>query len=112
MSALTPALKNRIEKLVTSTPTLLFMKGTPEQPMCGFSGRAVQILRFMDAPFESVNILDEPELREGLKEYGQWPTYPQLYVGGQLVGGCDIMTEMYQSGELHDLLGVEIKSAE
>lgn len=105
-------LQTRIEELVNSAPTILFMKGTPQAPMCGFSARAVQILRFMDAPFESVNILEDMELREGLKEYGQWPTYPQLYAGGQLVGGCDIMTEMYQSGELHDLLGVEIKAAE
>lgn len=105
---LSPVLKSRIETLVSGAPTLLFMKGTPEQPMCGFSARAVQILNHMDAPFESVNILDDTELREGLKEYGQWPTFPQLYRNGELLGGCDIMTEMYQSGELHHALGVEL----
>jgi monothiol glutaredoxin len=107
---MTPALKARIEKLLKDNPTLLFMKGTPEQPMCGFSARAVQILNHMDAPFGSVNILDDMELREGLKEYAQWPTFPQLYVGGELLGGCDIMTEMYQSGELHDALGIKLPS--
>lgn len=98
------ALKTRIEKLLKSNPTVLFMKGVPEAPMCGFSARAVQILNMLDAPFEGINILDDPDLRQGLKDYGNWPTFPQLYHKGQLVGGCDIMTEMYQSGELQEAL--------
>ena len=98
------ALKTRIEATINQSPTVLFMKGLPESPMCGFSARAVQILNLLDVPFTGVDILQDPDLRQGLKDYGQWPTFPQLYHKGQLVGGCDIMTEMYQSGELHDVL--------
>lgn len=105
------ALKTRIETLLAANPTLLVMKGTPEAPMCGFSARAVQILNFMNAPFTSVNILDDPDLRQGLKEYSNWPTYPQLYVGGQLLGGVDIMTEMYGEGELHEALGIPLPTS-
>lgn len=106
------ALTTRIETLLAANPTLLVMKGTPDAPMCGFSARAVQILNFMKAPFGSVNILEDDELRQGLKEYSNWPTYPQLYVNGQLIGGVDIMTEMYGEGELHEALGIPLPATE
>ena len=84
---------------------ILFMKGTPEQPMCGFSATAVQILQACNLPlFFSVNVLEEPAIREGVKVFSDWPTIPQLYIRGEFIGGCDIMREMYQSGELKQLL--------
>lgn len=94
----------RIESQLQAAPVLLFMKGSSAFPQCGFSGRAVQILEACGADYSTVNILEELELREALKEYSHWPTYPQLYVNGELLGGCDIMLEMYQSGELQKLL--------
>jgi monothiol glutaredoxin len=90
----------RIEGLVSSNPVMLFMKGTKQFPACGFSNAVVQILKKEGVPFETFNILADPEMRQSLKEYSNWPTYPQLYVGGKFVGGCDIVTEMHQSGEL------------
>ncbi|WP_054774076.1 Grx4 family monothiol glutaredoxin [Methylogaea oryzae] len=99
----------RIESQLKGHPVLLYMKGTPAFPQCGFSARAVQILEASGAAYETVNIFDDPELREALKEYSHWPTYPQLYVNGELVGGCDIMMEMHQSGELQKLLGGAVK---
>lgn len=101
---LTPELKARITRQVTENPVVLYMKGTAGQPMCGFSARAVAILNKLEVPFTDVNILEDEDLRQGLKEFGQWPTFPQLYVGGTLVGGADIMLEMYDSGELAGLL--------
>ncbi len=95
---------DEIDTIVRSHPVVLFMKGTPEFPMCGFSQRAVAILQKYDVPFHAVNVLVDPELREAVKEYANWPTYPQLYVNGELVGGCDIMVEMDASGELAELL--------
>ncbi|WP_347555204.1 Grx4 family monothiol glutaredoxin [Robbsia sp. KACC 23696] len=91
----------RIQQLVDEHPVVLFMKGTAQFPMCGFSGRAIQILKAcgVDKPF-TVNVLDDPEIRQGIKEFSSWPTIPQLYVKGEFIGGSDIMTEMYQSGEL------------
>jgi monothiol glutaredoxin len=79
---------------------MLFMKGTRQIPACGFSNAVVQILKKEAVPFETFNILADPEVRQGLKEYSSWPTYPQLYIGGKFVGGCDIVTELHQSGEL------------
>ena len=96
-----------VEKIKTelgSSPVVLFMKGTPDFPQCGFSARTVQVLRTLGAEFKSVNIFEEPEMREALKRYSNWPTYPQLYVKGELIGGCDIAVEMYESGELGKLL--------
>lgn len=95
----------RIQSQLQAHPVLLYMKGTPAFPQCGFSARAVQILEACGAAYGTVNIFEDPELREALKEYSHWPTYPQLYVNGELVGGCDIMLEMHQSGELQKLLG-------
>ncbi len=95
----------RIDQLVKSNDVVLFMKGTPQFPQCGFSGRAVQILQACGvSEYASVNVLEDGEVRQAIKEYANWPTIPQLYVRGEFVGGSDIMTEMYQSGELKDLL--------
>jgi len=94
----------KIKAELGSEPVVLFMKGTPDFPQCGFSAQTVAALRAVGAQFKSVNIFEEPELREALKRYSNWPTYPQLYVKGELVGGCDIALEMYESGELKTLL--------
>ena len=94
----------RIKSQLSSNPVLLYMKGTPDFPQCGFSATAVRALNAVDAAFESVNIFEDPELREALKQYSNWPTYPQLYVNGELIGGCDIIVEMYNSGELKKLI--------
>ncbi len=94
----------RIKSHLASAPVVLFMKGTPDFPQCGFSAQTVSALRALGARFAAVNIFEDPELREALKRYSNWPTYPQLYVGGELVGGCDIVLEMARSGELRKLL--------
>jgi monothiol glutaredoxin len=94
----------RIKAQLASAPVVLFMKGTPDFPQCGFSAQTVSALKAVGASFSTFNIFEDPELREGLKRYSNWPTYPQLYVKGELVGGCDIALEMYQSGELKQLL--------
>ena len=97
--------KKQIHDTVTGNPVVLFMKGTPQFPQCGFSATAVQILKACGVnQFASVNVLTEPEIRAGIKDYANWPTIPQLYVNGEFVGGCDIMKEMYQSGELQKQL--------
>ena len=94
-----------IREQVTGNPVVLYMKGTPRAPMCGFSATAVQILRACNVPlFFSVNVLEEPAIREGVKVFSDWPTIPQLYIRGEFIGGCDIMREMYESGELKRLL--------
>ena len=97
--------QQRIDQLVKSNTVVLFMKGTPQFPQCGFSGRAAQILKACGVDeYASVNVLADEEIRQGIKEYANWPTIPQLYVRGEFVGGSDIMMEMYESGELADLL--------
>ena len=95
---------SRIDSEVKSNDVVLFMKGTPQFPMCGFSGQVVQILGYLGVPYKGVNVLEDQEIREGIKSYSNWPTIPQLYVKGEFVGGCDIVREMYQSGELVELL--------
>lgn len=97
-------LNARIEKQLSENQILLYMKGTPDFPQCGFSGQTVAALKAAGQSFAYVNILEEPEIREGLKAYSNWPTFPQLYVKGELIGGCDIVVEMYHSGELQKLL--------
>jgi monothiol glutaredoxin len=94
----------QIDNEVKSNDVVLFMKGTAEMPMCGFSGRSVQILQHLGVPFKDINVLASDELRQGIKEYTNWPTIPQLYVKGEFVGGADIMMEMFQSGELKQLM--------
>jgi monothiol glutaredoxin len=96
--------QDKIREQVEGNPIILYMKGTPQFPQCGFSGRAVQILKSCGAKFASVNVLAEPEIREGIKQFGNWPTIPQLYIQGQLVGGSDIMTELFEKGELQKLV--------
>ncbi|MDG2375250.1 MAG: Grx4 family monothiol glutaredoxin [Woeseiaceae bacterium] len=100
----------RIKDQLDKNPVLLYMKGTPDFPQCGFSGQTVGALKAIGRPFAYVNIFEDPEVRDGLKVYSNWPTFPQLYVNGELIGGCDIVVEMYHSGELKDLLGEEATS--
>ncbi|HEY8435279.1 MAG TPA: Grx4 family monothiol glutaredoxin [Sphingomicrobium sp.] len=97
--------RNRIDDIVKKSDIVLFMKGTSLFPQCGFSSRAVAILERLGAHYETVDVLQDPEIRQGIKEYSDWPTVPQLYVKGEFVGGSDIMMEMYESGELQQLLG-------
>jgi monothiol glutaredoxin len=93
-----------IDNEVKTNDVVLFMKGTPQFPQCGFSGQVVQILDYLGVPYKGINVLESGELREGIKAYAQWPTIPQLYVKGEFVGGCDIVREMFQAGELQSLL--------
>jgi monothiol glutaredoxin len=94
----------RIKQQLSGSKVLLYMKGTPDFPQCGFSAAAVQALSAAGTHFDTVNIFEDPELREALKQYSNWPTYPQLYINGELIGGADIIREMYQSGELQKVL--------
>jgi monothiol glutaredoxin len=97
---------------VKGNDVVLFMKGTPQFPMCGFSGQVVQILDYLGVPYKGLNVLENDDLRQGVKSYSNWPTIPQLYVKGEFVGGCDIIREMFQAGELQSLLkdkGVAVK---
>ncbi len=96
--------QTQIDELVKGNPVVLFMKGTPAFPMCGFSARVVGILKDIEVPFQAVNVLADPAVREGIKQYGRWPTIPQLYVDGALVGGCDITVEMHGRQELAPML--------
>ena len=97
--------KQQIQETITNNPVVLFMKGTPQAPQCGFSATSVQILRACGVnKFASVDVLADPEIRQGIKDFSNWPTVPQLYVNGEFVGGCDIMKEMYQAGELQKQL--------
>lgn len=93
-----------IDNEVKSNDVVLFMKGTPQFPQCGFSGQLVQILDYLGTPYKGINVLESDDLRQGIKEYTKWPTIPQLYVKGEFVGGCDIVREMFQAGELQSLL--------
>ena len=97
--------QQRIKDQVTGHPVVLYMKGTPQMPQCGFSAMAIQVLQACGVKeFFSVNVLENPDIRQGIKDYANWPTIPQLYINGEFVGGSDILTEMYQSGELKKLL--------
>src|SRR5271170_1247976 len=95
---------DRIQSDIAANKVMLYMKGTPSFPQCGFSARVVQILNHLGVPFATANVLEDAALRDGIKQFSSWPTIPQLYVGGEFVGGCDIITEMFQSGELETLL--------
>jgi monothiol glutaredoxin len=106
------AIDQFIANEVKSNDVVLFMKGTPQFPMCGFSGQIVQILDYLGVPYKGLNVLENEELRQGIKEFSNWPTIPQLYVKGEFVGGCDIVREMFQAGELASVLkdkGVPVK---
>jgi monothiol glutaredoxin len=104
-----------IDNEVKSNDVVLFMKGTPQFPMCGFSGQVVQILDYLGAPYKGLNVLENDDLRNGIKTYSNWPTIPQLYVKGEFVGGCDIIREMFQAGELQSLFkdkGIAVKESQ
>lgn len=94
------SIQEEIRQEVTSNDVVLFMKGTPQMPMCGFSGQVVQILDYLGVPYKGINVLANDEIRQGIKDFANWPTIPQLYIKGEFVGGCDIVREMFQSGEL------------
>ena len=98
------AIDQFITNEVKSNDVVLFMKGTPQFPMCGFSGQVVQILDYLGVPYKGLNVLENDELRQGIKEFSSWPTIPQLYVKGEFVGGCDIIREMFETGELEQLM--------
>jgi monothiol glutaredoxin len=108
----TNPLRDQIKEAIDENDVILFMKGTPDQPMCGFSARTVAILQSVGKPFAAVNILPDPRIRQELSAVSNWPTIPQLFIDGEFVGGCDIVTEMYESGELHTALGRENAPAE
>ena len=100
-------MQEAIQTAIAENPVILFMKGTPDAPACGFSARTVAVLQSLDRPFAAVDILPDPRIRQELSALSGWPTIPQLFVDGELIGGCDIVMEMYQSGELHSVLGLE-----
>jgi monothiol glutaredoxin len=104
-------IRDAISQAISENPVILFMKGSPDAPACGFSARTVAALQALGAPFAAVDILPDPRIRQELSALSQWPTIPQLFVNGELVGGCDIVTEMYESGELAETLGVEQPAA-
>ena len=103
----TAQIREAIQSAISENPVILFMKGSPDQPMCGFSARTVAILQQVGTPFAAVNILPDPRIRQELSAVSNWPTIPQLFIDGEFVGGCDIVAEMYESGELQEALGAE-----
>ncbi len=105
-------MRDALQSAIGENPVILFMKGTPDAPACGFSARTVAILQSLEQPFAAVNILPDPRIRQELSALSNWPTIPQLFVDGELVGGCDIVTEMYESGELQSVLGIEAEAVE
>lgn len=98
-------IQDKIKKQLEEDRVVLYMKGTPAFPQCGFSGKAAYMLQRCGASFKAVNVLEDPEIREGIKQFGNWPTIPQLYIDGELVGGCDIMAELFENGELQKMIG-------
>ena len=107
---MTPEVKDKIDNLLTQNKIMVFMKGTKLMPQCGFSNNVVQILNTLGVPFETLDILADPEIRQGIKEYSNWPTIPQVYINGQFVGGSDILIEMYNKGELQEMVEVALAS--
>lgn len=105
-----PQLKSRIETLVASSPVFIFMKGSKLMPQCGFSNNVVQIFHSLGVPFETFDVLSDMEIRQGIKEFSNWPTIPQVYLNGEFLGGSDIMIEMYNSGELRETVTVALAS--
>lgn len=101
---MTPELKQRISDSIDSNKVVIFMKGSKDMPQCGFSAQVVKVMELLDQDFTDVNVLEDFDIREGIKEFSEWPTIPQVYVDGEFIGGCDITVEMFQSGELKDLL--------
>ncbi|MEM7554854.1 MAG: Grx4 family monothiol glutaredoxin [Cyanobacteria bacterium P01_A01_bin.84] len=107
---MTPELKERINSLITQNKILIFMKGSKLMPMCGFSNNTVQIFNSLGVPFETVDVLEDNDIRQGIKEYSEWPTIPQVYINGEFIGGSDIMIELYQKGELQQMVEVALAS--
>jgi monothiol glutaredoxin len=107
---MTPELKERIDNLVKQNKILVFMKGNKLMPQCGFSNNVVQILSTLGVPFETVDVLEDMEIRQGIKEYSEWPTIPQVYIKGEFIGGSDVMIELYQKGELQEMVEVALAS--
>ncbi|MCX5983818.1 MAG: Grx4 family monothiol glutaredoxin [Nostocales cyanobacterium LacPavin_0920_SED1_MAG_38_18] len=107
---MTPELKERIDTLVEENKIMVFMKGNKLMPQCGFSNNVVQILNTLGVPFETLDILADPEIRQGIKEYSNWPTIPQVYINGKFIGGSDILIEMYNKGELQEVVEVALAS--
>jgi monothiol glutaredoxin len=107
---MTPETKARIESLIQQNKVMVFMKGNKLMPQCGFSNNVVQILNVLGVPFETVDVLADPEIRDGIKAYSSWPTIPQVYVNGEFVGGSDILIELYQKGELQQIVEVALAS--
>ncbi|MEN9518586.1 MAG: hypothetical protein RLZZ381_1174 [Cyanobacteriota bacterium] len=107
---MTPEVKAKIEQLVNQNKIMVFMKGSKLMPQCGFSNNVVQILNTLGVPYETVDILADPEIRQGIKEYSNWPTIPQIYINGEFVGGSDIAIELYQNGELQQMVEVALAS--
>ncbi|KAM3092439.1 Grx4 family monothiol glutaredoxin [Phormidesmis sp. 146-35] len=107
---MTQATHDRIDTLVKQNKIMVFMKGNKLMPQCGFSNNVVQILNTLGVPYETVDVLDDPEIRQGIKEYSSWPTIPQVYVNGEFVGGSDILIELYQKGELQQMVEVALAS--
>jgi len=107
---MTPELKAKIDNLLSENKVLVFMKGSKLMPQCGFSNNVVQILNTLGVPYETVDVLEDYEIRQGIKEYSNWPTIPQIYINGELVGGSDIAIELYQSGELQQMVEVALAS--
>ncbi|MBD2089322.1 Grx4 family monothiol glutaredoxin [Microcoleus sp. FACHB-1515] len=105
-----PQVQQRIEEIVRSNKIVVFMKGNKLMPQCGFSNNVVQILNVLGVPYQTVDVLADPEIRQGIKEYSNWPTIPQVYVNGEFVGGSDILIELYQSGELQQMMEVALAS--
>jgi len=103
------AVLTQIEEMVKKNKILIFMKGTPSLPMCGFSAATIQVFDALDVPYETVDVLEDPVVREGVKRYSKWPTIPQVYINGEFIGGCDIVREMYASGELEPLVHAAVK---
>lgn len=107
---MTPEVKTKIDRLVNENKVMVFMKGSKLMPQCGFSNNVVQILNTLGVPYQAVDILADPEIRQGIKEYSNWPTIPQIYIDGEFVGGSDIAIELYQSGELQQMVEVALAS--
>ena len=97
-------IQEQIQKIITDNPVVLFMKGTAQFPQCGFSGKVAHILKTAGISFKDINVLDDPQIRQGIKDFANWPTIPQLYINGEFIGGCDIVTELFEKGELQSLL--------
>lgn len=107
---MTPELKARLDELTQQHKVLVFMKGNKLMPQCGFSNNVVQILNTLGVPYETVDVLDDYDIRQGIKEYSNWPTIPQVYVNGEFIGGSDVLIELYQNGELHQMVEVALAS--